>query len=128
MALIFRRITSYSHVAQEGIHGSADHTPAHVLADAARGVLDRIYANEMRELHELYTRREPQGRATTDIAQTARAATFGALVREGEDRVNTMGGDEGDRARRCDRRLHIVLGSPWTPGRAWLRYGRSARR
>jgi len=79
MASIFRSVTSYSHVAREGIPGSADHTPAHVLADAARGVLDRIYANEIHELRELYTRRKQQGRATADIAQTARAATFGAV-------------------------------------------------
>ena len=41
--------------------------------------MDRIYANEIHELRELYTRREQQGRATADVAQTARAATFGAV-------------------------------------------------
>jgi hypothetical protein len=79
MASIFRSVCSYAHVARPVISGSADHTPPHVLAEAARGVLDQIYADQIRELGELYATREPQGRATTDIAQTARAATFGAV-------------------------------------------------
>jgi hypothetical protein len=76
LASIFRSITRYPHLAREVIAGSADHTPVHVLASAAREVLDRIYADQIRELGELYVIREAQGRATADIAQTARAATF----------------------------------------------------
>ena len=79
MASIFRGISSYTRVSRQVIAGSADHTPDQVLASAARQVLDQIYADEIRELHELYAIREPQGRATADIAQTARAATFGAV-------------------------------------------------
>ena len=79
MASIFRGVCSYAHVARQVIPGSADRTPAHALATAAREVLDQIYADQIRELGELFATREPQGRATTDIAQTARAATFGAV-------------------------------------------------
>lgn len=79
MASIFRAVCSYPHVADQVIAGSADHTPDHELADAARGVLDAIYAAEIRSLGQLYAARESQGRATADIAQAARAATFGAV-------------------------------------------------
>lgn len=79
MASIFRSVTSYPHVARQVIAGSADHTPDHELAAAARAVLDEIYAAELGELGALYTTREAQGRATSDIAQAARAATFGAV-------------------------------------------------
>ena len=50
-----------------------------MLAAAARGVLDRIYAADLDALAELYVTREAQGRATGDVAQAARAATFGAV-------------------------------------------------
>lgn len=79
MGSIMSSVSSYAHVAPERIAGSADHTADHVLADAARGILDSIYAAQIKEIGELYVTREAQGRATADIAQTARAATFGAV-------------------------------------------------
>jgi hypothetical protein len=79
MASIYRTVSSYSHTAAEVIPGSADHTPDHELAAAARAVLDRHYASQIDALKSLYDERAAQGRATTDIAQAARAATFGAV-------------------------------------------------
>lgn len=79
LASLFRSVSSYPHVAAEVIPGSAGETSENVLATAARGVLDNVYAAEIRALGELYTAREAQGRATTDIAAAARAATFGAV-------------------------------------------------
>lgn len=79
MASIYRSVASYSHVATEVISGSFDHTADHELAAAARSVLDGIYAAEIARLTEMYGSRETQGRATTDIGQAARAATFGAV-------------------------------------------------
>lgn len=79
MASIFRSVASYPHVATQTIAGSADHTPDHELAAAARNVLDGIYAAEIEGLAGLFATREAAGRATTDIAQAARAATFGAV-------------------------------------------------
>jgi hypothetical protein len=79
MASIFRAVASYPGTAAEVIPGSADDTPDHALAAAARGALDGIYAAEIRALGELFAAREGQGRATADIAQAARAATFGAV-------------------------------------------------
>lgn len=79
MASIFRHASSYPHLAAQGIPGSADDTPDHVLAAGARQVLDEIYARDVAQLRELFAAREAQGRATTDIVQAARAATFGAV-------------------------------------------------
>ncbi len=79
MASIFRHASSYSHVATPVIPGSADGTPDHELAASARKVLDEIYAGEIERLRALFATRESQGRATTDVAEAARAATFGAV-------------------------------------------------
>jgi hypothetical protein len=79
MASIFGSVCSYPHLARQIIQGSADHKPEHELANSARAILDEIYADEIRALAALYAAREGQGRATSDIAQAARAATFGAV-------------------------------------------------
>jgi hypothetical protein len=79
MASVYRSVSSYPHTAAEVISGSADHTPDHELAAAARAILDRIYAGQIKALKALYAERTSQGRATTDIAQAAHAATFGAV-------------------------------------------------
>jgi Bacterial archaeo-eukaryotic release factor family 11 len=79
LASIYRSVSSYPHTAAPVIPGSADQTPDHELAAAARDVLDAVYADEIRALAALYATREGQGRATADIAQAARAATFGAV-------------------------------------------------
>ena len=79
MASIYKTVSRYPHTAAESLGGSADHTADHVLAAEARGVLDRLHAAEIAALADLYATRENQGRATADIAQAARAATFGAI-------------------------------------------------
>jgi hypothetical protein len=79
MSSIYRAVSSYAHTAPESLGGSADHTPDHVLASEARGVLDRLYAARIADLAKLFSEREGQGRATTDIASAASAATFGAI-------------------------------------------------
>jgi hypothetical protein len=79
MASIFRNTSTYGDVATRAIPGSADDTPDHVLATEARAVLDTVYAEKIAELGELYGAREAQGRGTMDVAQAARAATFGAI-------------------------------------------------
>jgi hypothetical protein len=79
MASIYRAVSTYPHTAEQAISGSFDHTPVHEIADGAREVLDAIYARQVADFAELYATREPQGRATTDVAQAARAATFGAV-------------------------------------------------
>lgn len=79
LASVYRAVSTYPHTAAEVIPGSADNTPDPELAAAARAVLDALYRQEIAELGALFATREAQGRATTDVAQAARAATFGAI-------------------------------------------------
>ncbi len=79
LASVFRNASSYPHVAAQVIPGSADDTPDHVLAAGARQVLDAIYAEDIQALAALFAAREPQDRATSDIARAAKAATYGAV-------------------------------------------------
>ncbi len=99
LASIWRSVSSYPHTSHEAIPGSADQTPDHELAASARDILDRIYAERIRTLGELYATREGQGRATADVAQAARAATFGAvdtLIVDMDDAVyGTLSEDDG---------------------------------
>jgi hypothetical protein len=94
-----RHVLSYPHIAAQVIPGSADHTPDHELAAAARSVLDGIYAEDLAAFAHLYRSRENQGRATADIAQAARAATFGAvealIVNMDEVVDGTVGDEDG---------------------------------
>lgn len=75
----FRSVSSYPHTARQIIAGNHDRTPPHELAAAGRKILDEIYADEIRELKRLYEERQGELRATGDVAQAARAATFGAI-------------------------------------------------
>lgn len=79
MASIFYSVSTYPHTVAESLGGSADHTADHVLATQARSVLDQLYAADIAALADLYGSRENQGRATTDVAHAARAATYGAI-------------------------------------------------
>lgn len=79
VASAFRSVCGYPHLVAEGIAGSPGDTPDHVLAAGARRVLDGLYAEEIKALRETYALRAGQGRATGDLAQAARAATFGAI-------------------------------------------------
>src|SRR3546814_8557430 len=49
------------------------------LATRARTILDGIYRDELAAWRSLFETRADQGRATTDIAQSARAAPAGAI-------------------------------------------------
>lgn len=76
---IYRSVNSYPGLVEEPIHTSpGEMTPAQ-LADAARPILDGVYAARVRAFAELFRQREGEGRAVSDIAQAARAATFGAI-------------------------------------------------
>ncbi|MEX1108366.1 MAG: hypothetical protein WEC00_05595 [Dongiaceae bacterium] len=79
LAPIYRSVNSYARLAPETIDGSPEALSDAQLAGKARGVLDAIYRRQIKDWNETYRARENQGRATTDIAQAARAATFGAV-------------------------------------------------
>ncbi len=79
LASIYRAVSTYPQTAEAVIGGSADRTPDRELATEARKVLDGIYAADIAGLKALFESRGQQGRAITDVAQAARAATFGAV-------------------------------------------------
>ncbi|NBB69216.1 MAG: hypothetical protein GVY33_02670, partial [Alphaproteobacteria bacterium] len=73
---IFRAACTYPHVTREGIGGNPDARSDHDLA-AARGVLDGVHAEEVRDFAALFEARTRAGRTTTDVAH---AATCGAVA------------------------------------------------
>jgi hypothetical protein len=77
---IYRSVNTYPFLAEEGIGGNPEKLSDADLARASRGVLDRLHVADLGELTSLYDLRAGQGRATTDVAQAARAATFGAVA------------------------------------------------
>lgn len=79
LASVFRAVNSYPHLLPDTIEDSPDRFADADLAAAARPVLDAGYARRIDELKALFETRASDGRATTDIAQAARAATFGAV-------------------------------------------------
>jgi hypothetical protein len=76
---IFRSVNTYPHLAPTTIQGSPETVPDADLVASARAVLDELYADELRALHDLYDRRSAEGRASQDIAEVARFATYGAV-------------------------------------------------
>jgi Bacterial archaeo-eukaryotic release factor family 11 len=76
---IYRSVNGYPHLAERGIQGSPEAATDAELADAARALLDGLYAQELAELRDRFQLRFDQGRASTDVATIARAATYGAV-------------------------------------------------
>lgn len=79
LASVFRSVCSYPHLLPDGIEDSPDRISDGELAQSARSVLDAEYARELDALKALYKTRAGEGRATSDISDAARAATFGAV-------------------------------------------------
>lgn len=76
---IFRAVNSYPALAAPTIEGSPEGRSDAELGEAARPVLDGIYAEELRRLHELFEERSAAGRTAVEINDLGRAATFGAV-------------------------------------------------
>jgi hypothetical protein len=79
LATIYRSVNTYPHLAAATLGGSPDRLTDAQLAAAARPVLDALNQEELAAWRGLFAKREPQGRASTDIAGIARAATMGAV-------------------------------------------------
>lgn len=76
---IFRAVSTSASLAAPGIPGNPDARSDAELAEAARAVLDGIYAAQLAEIRARFDLRAGQGRSTADLAHAARAATFGAV-------------------------------------------------
>ncbi|MBV8336502.1 MAG: hypothetical protein JO358_13885 [Alphaproteobacteria bacterium] len=79
LASTYRSVNSYPHLAAAAIEGNPEAMTEAQLGDRARTVLDGIYRDELTAWRTLFEARANQGRATTDVAQAARAATAGAV-------------------------------------------------
>jgi len=76
---IYRSVNTYPHLAHSTIQGNPERTPDGELADRSRKILDEIYNAKMLDIHDLFDRRQSEGRAGMDVANTARAATYGMV-------------------------------------------------
>ena len=79
LASIYRSVNTYAGLADPMVEGSPETMTDTQLGDQARTILDGIYRDELAAWRSLFEARADQGRATTDIAQAARAATMGAV-------------------------------------------------
>ena len=79
LGAIYRSVNTYPHLASAGIEGSPERRSDAELAEAARPVFDSLHSQRLVDWHDLYNRRRNTGRASTDVAQVARAATFEAV-------------------------------------------------
>jgi hypothetical protein len=75
---IFRSVSAIP-VLPQAISGSHDRTSDADLASAARPILDAHYQKQIADFRALFETRKGQRRATTDISDAARAATFGNI-------------------------------------------------
>jgi hypothetical protein len=80
LASIYRSVNTYAHLADEIIEGNPEKLTDADLAQAARGVIDRINEAHLRSLMTKFGAQKALGRGTADIAEAARAATLGAIA------------------------------------------------
>src|SRR5262249_36982216 len=79
MDSIYRSVNSYPNLLSTSLQGNPDASSDAELTESARRVLDDLYAAELRTIHETYSLRASQRRASADIADVARAATYGLV-------------------------------------------------
>jgi hypothetical protein len=79
LASIYRSVNTYSRLAEPTIEGSPESLTDAQLSQRARTILDGVYREELAAWRSLFEVRIGEARATTDIAQAARAATMGAV-------------------------------------------------
>jgi hypothetical protein len=79
MESIYRSVNSYPGLVASSIQGNPEAATDADLAASARTVLDEVYSSELAELRQVWDLRTGQGRTLTDVADVARAATFGAV-------------------------------------------------
>ena len=78
IASIFRSVATVC-LADETVTGSPDRLSDHELVELARPVLDKHYVRLLEGVKERFEERAGQNRVATDIADVARAATYGMV-------------------------------------------------
>lgn len=79
IASIYRSVNTNPHLLAQSVSGNPETASDAELAAGARLVLDDLYAGQVRDVEELHRERAADGRALVDVAEIARAATFGAV-------------------------------------------------
>jgi hypothetical protein len=79
MESIYRSVNSYPNLLAATLPGNPEASSDAQLTESARRVLDDLYASELRTIQETYALRASQRRASADIADVARAATYGLV-------------------------------------------------
>jgi Bacterial archaeo-eukaryotic release factor family 11 len=79
MDSIYRSVNSSPNLLPATLPGNPDASSDAELTESARRVLDDLYAAELRTVQETYALRASQRRASADIADVARAATYGLV-------------------------------------------------
>lgn len=91
MLAIYRTMNTYPRMADTVIAATAAMSNSE-LARKARPVFDEVYERELAQWRDLFEDRDSRGRATTDVASAARAATIGAVQSIMIDITRTMPG------------------------------------
>lgn len=76
---IYRSVNSYHGLAPRSIEGNPDELTDQQLADAARPILDEIYAGQVQAFNDRFASFASEGRAISDLSDIARAVTIGAV-------------------------------------------------
>ena len=79
MDSIYRSVSSYPHLLAATLPGNPDASSDAELTESARRLLDDVYADELHAIQKSYALRASQRRASADIADVARAATYGLV-------------------------------------------------
>lgn len=79
LGTIFKSVSSYSNVLDDMIEEAVDRLSEADLSSRARPILDALYARQVAEARELFSSRENQGRATSDLSTAAHAGVRGAI-------------------------------------------------
>ena len=129
---IFRGASSYPHVVEQVITGNPEEKTDEELAQAARLVLDAVYAQKIAALKEDFEARIAAGTALVDLSDIARAATYGAV--EALDRRHRPAGarnagrrDGRDHPGRLRMRPETTASSTRSSAGRWPRRRRSTR-
>ncbi|MGV9584823.1 baeRF11 domain-containing protein [Nocardia farcinica] len=76
---LYRSVNSYPELLDESMPGNPEQLTDAELGARARELLDKYYADQLTAVRELFDQRVGEGRAATDLADIARAATFGMV-------------------------------------------------
>jgi hypothetical protein len=79
LASIFRSVCALPQLLPETLTSTNDRSTDAEIAAAAQPILDADFARKVAEAKSLFEQRAGSGRATTDLSDAARAATFGAV-------------------------------------------------